>query len=268
MDNNDWEHISETEDIFLYENFVHLFKDKLNWDKISYNEHLSSSFLLKFNNYIHWDIVSINLCLSVEIISELFYFLIWDLLPVNKHFTEKIASAFNYMWTDHDWIFQISQYVKLSENFMRNYKNDLDWNRLSAHQIMSESFIIEFEHLINWDIISNKQTLSTNFISIYKDKINWIALVCNAKSRHNIDYTNIYVTAIEHEITKYLDSNGFAYPLQYSIYRSYMTLIIKKINKFKQKIITIQKQWRHCVSNPSYVVCQRRLYREFTDLIS
>lgn len=72
---------------------------------------------------------------------------------------------------DIDWKI-ISKDYKLSEDFMREFKNKLDWYNLSIYQSFSESFIEEFKRRVNWDFISIHQKLSEEFILKYKKKLN------------------------------------------------------------------------------------------------
>jgi len=47
-----------------------------------------------------------------------------------------------------DWVY-ISRYQKLSEDFIREFKDKLDWNYISRCQKLSDDFIREFKDYIN-----------------------------------------------------------------------------------------------------------------------
>ena len=49
----------------------------------------------------------------------------------------------------------ISINQKLSENFIREFKDNIDWNSISQYQKLSEDFIREFKNKINWNSISH-----------------------------------------------------------------------------------------------------------------
>ncbi len=75
-----------------------------------------------------------------------------------------------------DWDF-ISQYQRLSENFIREFQYYVNWNNISKYQILSENFIREFQDQVNWIFISKYQKLSSNFIkkfNLYISKNNWL----------------------------------------------------------------------------------------------
>jgi len=49
----------------------------------------------------------------------------------------------------------------LSEEFIRDFKDQLDWDGISRYQQLSEDFIEEMKNYVNWQIIINSQKLST-----------------------------------------------------------------------------------------------------------
>jgi len=72
-----------------------------------------------------------------------------------------------------DWK-RISYHQKLSENFIREFKDKVYWYYISWRQILSEDFIREFQDKVNWDWIAKYQkSLSLNFVLEFKDKLHW-----------------------------------------------------------------------------------------------
>jgi hypothetical protein len=67
----------------------------------------------------------------------------------------------------------ISQFQKLSEEFMREYKDLINWYSISVYQNLSESFMREFKDLFNWYSISVYQKLSEDFMREFKDLVYW-----------------------------------------------------------------------------------------------
>ena len=70
----------------------------------------------------------------------------------------------NVLW------YNISLYQRLSEEFIREFQDKVYWRYISDKQILSESFIKEFESKIAWDIIFCSQKLSEQFIKDFQDK--------------------------------------------------------------------------------------------------
>ena len=62
---------------------------------------------------------------------------------------------------------QISVYQELSEEFIREFADRVDWQRISIYQRLSEGFIREFADRVDWLQISKYQELSDEFIKEY-----------------------------------------------------------------------------------------------------
>jgi hypothetical protein len=62
---------------------------------------------------------------------------------------------------------------KLSEDFVREFQDKVNWIYISAKQVLSEDFIREFQDKVNWLDISFYQTLSEGFIREFQDKVDW-----------------------------------------------------------------------------------------------
>ena len=74
-----------------------------------------------------------------------------------------------------DWE-EIAEDFALSEEFMREFQEELPWDILSSEQTLSESFIEEFGHKVYWDKISRYQKLSEAFIQKYLWELDKIAI--------------------------------------------------------------------------------------------
>lgn len=58
------------------------------------------------------------------------------------------------------------------ENIRKDPKN-LDWFGLCYDRKLSENFIKEFKNKICWPVVSMCQTLSEDFIREFQDQVNW-----------------------------------------------------------------------------------------------
>jgi hypothetical protein len=67
---------------------------------------------------------------------------------------------------------QISQ-TALPDNFIREFKDKVDWRWISGNNPLYEDFIQEFEAFVDWEAVSRYQNLSEDFIRNYKDKVDW-----------------------------------------------------------------------------------------------
>ena len=72
-----------------------------------------------------------------------------------------------------NWIKVSKNPKKLSEDFIREFQDKVDWGKISCNQILSEDFIREFKDKVDWWWISHYQTLSEDFIREFKNQVNW-----------------------------------------------------------------------------------------------
>ena len=61
----------------------------------------------------------------------------------------------------------------LTEEFIREFQNEVDWELISSNQELSENFIREFQDKVCWFWISYFQNLSNKFIIEFKDRIDF-----------------------------------------------------------------------------------------------
>jgi hypothetical protein len=58
----------------------------------------------------------------------------------------------------------------LTEDFIREFSDKVDWDWISYSQNLSENFVREFQDKVNWKDIFKHQNLSESFIREFKDK--------------------------------------------------------------------------------------------------
>ena len=85
---------------------------------------------------------------------------------------------------------RISEYQKLSEEFIEKFRDKIDWGWISEYQKLSEEFIEKFQDKVDWYGISINQKLSEEFIEKFQDKVDW-------------GYISIYQKLSEEFITKH-----------------------------------------------------------------
>ncbi len=93
----------------------------------------------------------------------------WDYISCYQKLSEDFIREFKdkIVW------YWISKNQKLSEDFIREFQNKINWYRISDHQKLSEDFIREFQNYVDWGNISTYQKLSENFICEFKNKVDW-----------------------------------------------------------------------------------------------
>jgi len=81
--------------------------------------------------------------------------------------------------------------LELSENFIREFQDKLDWSFICQDQRLSEEFIIEFKDKVNWKFVSGYQKLSLKFIKDNIDKLDIDFLLMNNNIHQSINQTRI-----------------------------------------------------------------------------
>jgi hypothetical protein len=74
--------------------------------------------------------------------------------------------------TTKAWLY-LSGRKKLSEEFIREFKDKVDWVTISEYQKLSQNFIREFQDKVDWEWVSENQTLDEEFIREFRDKVHW-----------------------------------------------------------------------------------------------
>jgi hypothetical protein len=95
-----------------------------------------------------------------------------------------------------DWK-MVSMHSKLSEDFLREFSEKVEWFFLSYDQILSENFIREFKNRVHWSFISGYQILSDNFIEEFKDRIRWKMYFEEKEASFDIIKKYIFKTDLE-----------------------------------------------------------------------
>ena len=134
----------------LSNDFLREFKDKIDWRGFSYSHYnLSISFIEEFKDKIEW----MNILYRNKL-NEQF---------VRRHLTD-LKKGYSF-WSD------VSSHVELSEQFIREYADKINWEYISKYQKLSEQFIEEFKDEVHWENIIIKQSLNEQFIKKHWKKI-------------------------------------------------------------------------------------------------
>ena len=78
-----------------------------------------------------------------------------------------------------DIIFEYKKYMEWRDIID---KYDGKWGNISTHQTLSEEFIHEYKDKLDWKCISFYQTLSEEFIREYQNRVWWIGISICQKS--------------------------------------------------------------------------------------
>ena len=150
-------------------------------NKIIVNKNtLSNKIILKYKNEIDWTFLLPNKNLSEKFLNYVIQCII-----------NKEIKNINY----REFLYYCFKYQNVSENFIRKYQKHkfwkTSWRFISQKQKLSEPFIEEFSNKINWTKLQLNPCiyqLSINFILKYQHKLNWY--VINKILKHKLKNKN------------------------------------------------------------------------------
>ena len=70
-------------------------------------------------------------------------------------------------------MFHISKNQTLSENFIRDFQNEVIWIRICANQKLSNEFIREMHDKVHWLSLCDKQDLPDDMLMEFQHHIRW-----------------------------------------------------------------------------------------------
>ena len=134
----------------------------------------------------------------------------------------------------------ISSHQKLSENFIREFADKLDWCWISQYQQLSEDFIREFQDKVKWSVISIHQKLSEDFIREFADKVDWYWISTNQNLSEDFIREfgdNLYCTLVsKHQKLSESFIREFANDLNWDCISIYQQLSEDFIREFADKV--------------------------------
>ncbi len=126
---------------------------------------------------------------------------------------------------------------------VEEFKDKVNWNSISIHQILSESFIKEFKDKVNWNYISKNQKLSENFMREFKDEVSWINIsYCQKLS---LDFIREFEDKVDwYYISEYQKlSEYFIYELSFILKSEIFKKYFIKTDKItKERLLELKKE--------------------------
>ena len=164
-----------------------------------------------------------------------------------KNFNEKtFVPDKNTDWND------ISQYQKLSEQFIEKHSNKVYWTYISRYQKLSEQFIEKHSKKVNWDCISECQKLSEKFIEKHSDKVYWDCISIYQKlseqfiEKHSDKVYWDYILINQKFSEKFIKKYDFTIPMTCWLYKTK-----------KEKLKYIRNNTHYKVVNNQYIIAYK-----------
>ena len=167
-----WELISRSQ--YLDEKFIDKYADKLDWHSLSAWQNLTPYLIEKYKDKIDWDQISMNEHVDEHIFLEYkdkFGPDTTNFIAAYRKISEKVMDQM--IFTSDSWE-RVCCYQKLSEEFMRRHKDELNWEAVTQYQSLSLNFIKEMKDRIKWYTIGAWQKLDEDIIWKMRKKMNLI----------------------------------------------------------------------------------------------
>lgn len=129
--------------------------EDIDWIGVYMYEKLTDEFIEKtfqYLKYLDYDIT------SFDTVAEKWKF-VFEYNQVSETMLRKHHSEFDReVWS------VISAFQELSEDFMCEFKDELDWLEISQNQRFSEEFAVQFKLLLDWEAIIGRNIFTFDFI--------------------------------------------------------------------------------------------------------
>lgn len=156
--------------LFFYNN-----EEFLNWDKISMHKNLPATALEKCPDRLNWTLVCRYSQMDENILEAFYKYLDFEEISINQTLSPEFISK--HINDFKLYMEEIGDNQRLTEDFMREYKDIVDWRAISRSQKLSESFLDEMKDYVDWTWVSYKQKLSSRFIETHMDYVNFYSLI-------------------------------------------------------------------------------------------
>ena len=163
-ENIKWEEIDLKEN--MSEEFISEYIDKLNIVKISSYKYLSEEFMTEHKDLLDWRILTITqklnndfILLNMDVITD-------DMISVMSFtvfLSMEVLTKYVHNSLYVNW-YNISEFQKLSEEFIEKHINELELTFLCTNQKLSEEFIRKYVKKNDLNLIFKYQKLSEEFI--------------------------------------------------------------------------------------------------------
>lgn len=158
---------------FLSDYIIRKYSKKLNWELLSYYQVLSEDIIREYKNLVNWTNIFSWQKLSEEFLYEFEDRLSasnLDLILKNKRIV--LSEDFYESYLSVIDMDVLMGYRHLSMNFINKHIDKIHFAYIYNH-VLSEDFIEQYQDRVNWSDISQFQKLSESFIEKHQDKVNW-----------------------------------------------------------------------------------------------
>ena len=208
--------------------------NKVDWNDVCMFGSLKLKWIENFEHFVNWNTVCTFQHLNENFIRKWYYRVNWDLIVIHQKLNDSFIDECHAIWNTDNWK-NISRYQRLSSSFIDKYSTHLNWSELSLNPYLPSEIVVK-----------------------YKNKIDWKMLILNVKVWKRFIKSDYNLLKCADEITIQCCTS--------SSNTSQLKKCFSRLIEINRKLIKIQNAWRICVSNPSFLICKKRLIREFNEL--
>lgn len=110
---------------------------------------LTEDFLYRYKDYLNWNCVCTYQTLSEDFITYMKKYIKWNTLLENQNLSEEFLRK-NINWFEHKHWYHLSmnRKIRLSDQFLRECANELEWTYISTYYHFSDDFLREMNEKI------------------------------------------------------------------------------------------------------------------------
>lgn len=242
--------------------WIKRYPNRVDWTDISINAKLKNKFIRQYKDYVNWLEIGIHQRLNYETLSECGHYLDWNVIVMFQIIPEDLLIQYRDRMTEECWRIYVPRFQKLSTDFIQTYLESFEVYYLIKYQKLSKKQLIWCCQLNMGQCVSKYHRLKPTMICELISELDWKLLIrnphidANKFKDHEIITIKPYLNRMfKYEVMRRGRCSELVWTLVHRLWR---------LERFAK---TIQNYWRRAISDPNYIVCKRRLRREFNDLI-
>lgn len=107
---------------------------------------MTDSFIMKFDRYMDWGLLSENYNFSLDVLRLYFHKVNWAIILRRKLFPEVFLREMSLIFDGDAWEV-LSRNQFLSEEFIHDFSDKVDWDNIALYQNVSGKFLTDHKYM-------------------------------------------------------------------------------------------------------------------------
>lgn len=107
---------------------------------------MTDSFIMKFDSYMDWNLLSANYDFSIDMLRIYSHRVIWSSILKRKLFSESFLREMAVSFDADAWEI-LSRYQFLSEQFIHDFSDKVEWDNIALYQNVSGKFLTDHKYM-------------------------------------------------------------------------------------------------------------------------